>query len=150
MIKKLIIGISLILLIATGCSITKKALTTEEFANIVKNQGMIVADVNEQFKDYGYIKEATVAANTEGWQIEFYVLDTKNDAKTMYNKNSIEFNKESTNSSSKIEVGNYKKEVLESSDYYMVLARVDNTLLYVKVPTKYKEKAKEIVNALEY
>ena len=39
---------------------------------------------------------------------------------------------------------------LESGGYYMHLTKVDNTLLYVRVPSNYKENAKKIIKDLGY
>ncbi len=140
------------LFLVTGCDITKKAITTNDFKNITEKKGLFSVDVKEQFKDLDYIKEATVAASQEGWQLEFYVLSDADQAKSMYNKNYKIFSdyKSSNAKSTKMEVLNYTKFTLETSDFYRALTRVDNTFLYVEVPIKFKDKAKEIIEELGY
>lgn len=152
--KKILFGIMcvLTLLLTTGCALSKDSLTGEEFTKISDEKGMITADVKEQFAGYDYVLEANVAVSQEGWQIEHYVLETKEDAKTMYSKNKSDFEKfsDSKNVSSVVEVGNYTKYTLETGEYYMVLSRVDNTLLYVKVPVNNKDSAVKLIDALGY
>lgn len=140
------------LVFVTGCDITKKAITTDQFIKVTEGKGLHTVDVKEQFKDFDFIKEATVAASQEGWQIEFYVLSDKDQAKSMYNKNLKTFQdyKGSGSKELKTEIGNYNKYVLETKDYYRVLTRVDNTFLYVEVPQVIKEKASDIISDLGY
>lgn len=142
--------IALSLLVVTGCSFNKKALTAEEFTKIAEENDLITADVKvSQFSEFETIENAIVAVNTEGWQIEFYVLDSKESAKSMYNKNREAFDEE-TGTTTKIEVGNYTKFSKKSKEKYLVLSRVDNTLLYVDVARDKQKQVDKIIEALGY
>ena len=70
----------------------------------------------------------------------------------MFNKNKQTFEEYSTSGSktTSIEIGNYTKYTLETDSYYMLLTRVDNTFLYVRVPIEYKEQALEVIKDLGY
>ena len=94
---------------------------------------------------------ATVAKN-DGWQVEFYVLDTEQSAKGMYDTNKTIFeNYESGNNvHATVTLKNYSTYMIKSSGYYMYLSRVDNTLLYVKVDDKYEDTVKSLVKDLGY
>ena len=142
----------LTLLFVTGCDFTKKAITTDQFKKIAESKGLYAVDVKEQFKDFSFIKEATVAASQEGWQIEFYVLSDKDQAKSMYNKNLKTFQDYKGNGSKelKTEIGNYNKYTLETKDYYRLLTRVDSTFLYVEVPVVVKDKVNDVIDELGY
>ena len=62
-----------------------------------------------QYSSYGNFENALVARNSDGWQVEFYVLDSENSATSMFNTNRNTFEKSkgnvATESSSRI--GNY-------------------------------------------
>ena len=47
-------------------------------------------------------------------------------------------------------IGNYSTYGLTSNGYYMYVSRVDNTLLYAKVSTTYKDAVKSIIKDLGY
>lgn len=153
--NKLLLGLVCILSIflVVGCAATKKALTAEDFENKTKEKGLLVVDVKDQFSQYDFITKATVAVNQEeGWQIEHYELKTLSDAKSMYNKNKSDFEKAKTNKNKEtnMEVGNYSKYILETDTEFMLLTRVDETLVYIKTPIENKDKVVEIVKDLGY
>ena len=138
-----------VLIFLTGC-VNKKAVTTNEFINVVKSNGYEVKDVKDQF-NYDYIKEATLAINDD-YQIEFYVLDNASNAKKMFesNKQIFESYKSGVSTEASSNVGNNSIFTLNSNGYYMYLSRIDNTLLYIRVESKYKDNVKSIVSKLGY
>ena len=152
--KIIVIGILCIVMIfiITGCKATKKPLNGEEFTQIAEKHELTVVDVKEQFSENPEIETALVAAKIDKWQIEHYQLATKDDAKKMFEKNKTTFEELSKDSKkeTKIEIGNYTKYTSETDDYFMLLSRVDNTFLYVRVPIEYKEDAIAIIKDLGY
>ena len=151
--RKLITTLCLLtLILVTGCQLSKKALTTDEFNNITSNNGLTPVDVKDQFQKYNVIKEATIAVKQNEWQIEYYVLTDKENAKKMFNKNKNGFEKEYTSSklNNNIEIGNYNKYTLETKEVYISLTRVDNTFLYADVPIKNKDEVVKLIKDLKY
>ena len=147
--KILFFSMVFVLIFLTGC-VNKKAVTTNEFINVVKSNGYEVKDVKDQF-NYDYIKEATLAINDD-YQIEFYVLDNASNAKKMFesNKQIFESYKSGVSTEASSNVGNNSTFTLNSNGYYMYLSRIDNTLLYIRVESKYKDNVKSIVSKLGY
>ena len=90
--------------------------------------------------------------SSDGWQVEFYVLDSSENASAMFNSNKNIFqNYSSTSSSEKTSITvNSATYSLTSSGYYMYLSKIDNTLLYVRVQDTYKNTVKDFVKALGY
>ena len=90
--------------------------------------------------------------SSDGWQVEFYVLDNSANASSMFNSNRNIFENYRSNSSSEKSAitGNSSTYSLISSGYYMYLCRIDNTLLYVKVQDTYKNTVQNFVKALGY
>ncbi len=151
--KKFVILLCFISIIfLTGCSIFKKSISTDEFIHIAEGKGLYTADVKQQFSANDEIISATIAASLDGWQIEYYTLTSKDDAKRMYNKNKSIFESDSVggSKSATIDFLNYTKYTLENSTFYMVASRIDNTFLYAKVPIAYKSSAIDLINALGY
>ena len=138
------------LLFVTGCG-NKKAITPQEFTSIAQANNYNVSDATNQFSDYSQVREVKIARNND-YQIEFYVLNSESDAKSMYeyNKSLFEAYKISNYSESHVDLNNYSTYSLQSSGYYMFLSRIDNTLVYVKEPVEYKSNIDEFIKKLGY
>ena len=141
--------ICFLMLFITGCG-NKKVITTDDFISKTKEMGYESTDITPQYASYGYIKEATVARSKDGYQVEFYVLDDKSHATSMFNTNKSIFEsyKGNTSAETSANMGNYSSYTLSSSGYYMHICRVNNTLLYAKVKDQYKENAKKIIEVI--
>ena len=153
--KKIFVVFSLLLALfaVTGCSLfSKKAVTSSQFKTVAENNNLTIIDAKSQMSEYEFILEALIAKAADDWQIEFYVLSTNNEAKDMYdtNRKKFEDSKSGTVKEKFMTVREYSMYDLESGGYYMHLTKVDNTLLYVKVPSNYKENAKKIIKDLGY
>lgn len=134
----------------TGCG-NKTAITEETFTKKAQELGFEIYDVSSQYSSYGYVKSATVA-KSGSWQLEFYELDSKDKAKSMFetNKKNFESQKGSTNTSNSKTIGNYSTFTLNTNETYMHLCRIDTTFLYVKVPKENKDDAKKLIDAIGY
>lgn len=139
------------LLTLTGC-VKKTAITTNDFKSVANNHGYTISDATSQYAIYGYINEATIAKSSEGWQVEFYVLDDEASATNMFNTNKtlFEASKENSSSEKSLNSDHSSSYSLTSSDSYMYICRVDNTLVYVKVLEKYKNTVKDFIKELGY
>jgi predicted small lipoprotein YifL len=151
--KKVFLGLILLssLFILTGCG-KKEPIDVEQFTKKAKDKGYDVVDVSKQYEKYEYIKSGTVASSNNKWQVELYILEDETGAKNMYNINKNKFNKEKHNSKtySEVTMKNYSKYTLKANNKYMYLSRVDNTLIYCDVESKYEEEAKKFIKELNY
>ena len=140
----------LMLFLVTGCG-KKTVITTSEFISKAEKAGYQTTDITAQYSSYEYIKEATIAKN-DNYQVEFYVLDGEDKAKGMFDTNKTDFenSKGSSSSYSTVNLANYSTYALTSAGKYMYLARVENTLIYIKVDEKYKDSVKGFVKDLGY
>ncbi len=166
--KKKLLIILLVVVILIGAAVTflvcsrKKAITKDEFVSKAKEYGLSVqeADVDEDF-----VKSATIAYKgtisfivSEGsfkpdWQVEFYEIDTEENAKSMYagNKSNYENTSDSGGSASiSVNAGNYSYFEKTADGHYVYISRVDTTLLYLNVSEEYKADVKEFVKKLGY
>ena len=107
---KIFLGVVLcfMVLLLTGCG-NKEAITADDFSTIAEKYDCTVIDVMNQYSSYGVVDNALVARNSDGWQVEFYVLDSENSAASMFNTNQSNFenSKSGTTTESSSNVGNY-------------------------------------------
>lgn len=152
--KKLKVGLIAIiaLVVMCGCALSKTPATSQKFISAAEGNKLITGDVKEkQFSEYNQIKEAIVAASTEGWQVEFYVLTDASEAKSMYEKNKTIFEGEAEGGTKiKMDVGNYTKFSIKTKDKYYLLERVDNTLFYANVPVAAKDTVDKLLKDIGY
>jgi hypothetical protein len=112
-----------------------------------------VLDANSQFSDYDYIQQVYIAVDSNSnYQIEFYELSDDSHATIFYNNNKeiFEESKENTSAETSVDLKNYSKYTLSSNGEYMVVSRIDNTVIYVDVDQNYKENVKDVLNELGY
>ena len=140
-----------LLVCLTGCG-NKNMISKDDFITKAENNDLVVTDATNQYSSYGYITSATIAQHSDGWQIEFYVLDDAANAQSMFNTNKTNFenSKGGTATETSASMGNYSTYGLTSNGYYMYVSRVDNTLLYVRVKDTYKDKVKDVIKDLGY
>lgn len=150
--KKIILGVLCLLMVfvLTGCG--KTAISTSDFKSKADNNGYTTKDVTSQFQSTGIVKEATLAMSNEGYQVEFYVLSSKDNATSMFNTNKTTFEtyKSGATSEGSTNLGDTQTYSLTTSSKYMYLCKVDTTLLFVNVDVKYKDKVKSFVKDLGY
>lgn len=134
----------------TGCG-NKTALKVEDFKSVIENEGLIFTDITSQYEDVEYILSASVASSDD-WQIEYYVLDSENNARNMFNTNQSIFESFNDGSavSTSLSLKNYSTYSLNTKNEYMYICQVDNTLLYIDVNDNYTKEVEEIIDKLRY
>lgn len=139
------------LFILTGCSLRKKVISFDEFQSITMKSNYHFLDVTDQFNYDKRIKKAGLAA-TSVWQVEFYIFDTKDSADAMFQSNVKSFKEEkgSTSFEEKINMFNYKSYALTTNAQYMYVCRVENTVVYSRVPVEYRDKVIKFMKKIGY
>ncbi len=156
--RKLLLFLILIcitLFTVTGCfGNNKKSITTEEFETKLKKKNFIINDVKAtQFSDVPEISKGVIAIDeTNNYQIEFYECTSTESAKTMYERNKQIFESDKGNNSAytNVDLNDYQKYTLTTSDKYKVLTRINNTLIYINADKKYKNNIKKILKEINY
>lgn len=152
-----IVGLLLVsLLIFTGCNLSsklnKEPLKSEEYKNKMEEKGYSTLDATGQFTQKFIKKVYLAVSNKSTYQIEFYEIDTIDNAKEFYsnNKKIFEESKVSGSSDSYVELGNHEKYTLKSGDTYKVISRIDNTIVYANVNKEYKNEVKKAIKEIGY
>ena len=158
--KGVIIALIIIAVIVIGVGVLiasinkeKVAITADTFKTTMEERGYIVSDVTSQFAQYvDYITTAYVAQEGEDYQIEFYELSNLDNATNFYNTNRAKFESQKGNASSSYNVSmkNYSTYSITTNGKYKFISRVDNTVIYLDVDTKYEDSVKEIIKEFGY
>ncbi len=151
--KYLLLGLLCItVMLLVGCSTSKTVISTNQFIEKATSNGYTTKDAKDQFSSYDQILEATIIDKADNFKVEFYVLNSTDDAKSMYetNKEIFEDSKEGTSTNTTTTIGNYADYTLVTGGKYKHLCRVDNTLLYVNVDTTYQEEVIKFIDSLGY
>lgn len=135
----------------SGCS--KKAITAQTYKIKMESKGYDVEDVTSQYSSQIDIKKGYVALDEDGeYQIEFYELGDNDTAISMYNNNKsiFENSKDSVSSEVNLNGSNFSKYSLSTGGKYKVVCRIDNTLIYLNVPSSKKDEVKKVLDYLGY
>ena len=129
----------------------KIPMTTESFKNTMEEKGFTVQSAKEQFAEYEYVKEATIASNGD-YQLEFYELSDVDKAVFFFNNNKSIFEQSKGNASANTSVNmkNSSKYTQSSNGKYMVVSRIDNTVIYLDVEDSYKDAVKALLDEIGY
>ena len=117
----------------TGCN-KKEVVSTVDFEALATQKGYIVQDGTDYFASYDYVKLATLAApQDKSFQIEFYELNDEAVAMSFYDTNKNNFiMMKSSNADEVTKNGkNFDLYQLEMYGRFMMIERVDNTVIYV-------------------
>lgn len=133
----------------TGC-VKKEAVTVKEFNQVMEDAGAEIVDATDQLSDR-VVKEISLAV-FDDYQIEFYVLTNEDTASAVFfeNRAIFEENKGSVSSEISKSIGNYNYYALTSGGSCYLLARVDNTMLYVVADAGDKDEITEMFKTLGY
>lgn len=149
--KTISILLSLLMVLGlTACGESKAPITAEKFISQMKERGFAITDATDQFAE-GITESVTIASNDK-YQIEFYVLPSKEQAASVFanNKEAFEALAEGISSHVSKNIGGYNYFSLTTSEGYFLIARIDNTFLYAAVMPENKKDVTEVVQLLGY
>lgn len=142
------------MILSTGC-LNKTALTAQDFKNTLEQHNYELIDITEEMKNkidgYNYVRQAYIAKNNN-YQIEFYEIVDEDYAKAFFDKNKRIF--EQSKGISSIEMSNTltnsEKYSLKTGGRYMVISRIENTVVYVNASDTYKKEIDEALKEINY
>lgn len=143
--------IGAISIIGNAVNAEKNPITTEQFKSTMKDKGFTIYSAKSQFSEYDYIEDVYIAQKSN-YQIEFYELSDSETASMFYNNNKeiFESSKSTVASQSNKDLKNSSKYVLQSNGKYMVVSRIDNTVVYLSVSDTYKDEVKNLLDEIGY
>ncbi len=139
-------------LVVTGCASkeTKEAKTLNDFEETFLNNGFTVNDNLLNYTDEEIVGAKIARIDNE--HIEMVIYDSEKTAKKVQDSHIESFlNIRNTMVTvNKTEGKNFYEFKMVSNGYYWISTRIDNTLIFGKMPVDYKEKLDTILNELGY
>ena len=148
-----LIALCLMLVFSFGGCAKKEAVTSQVFGDTMTQNGYTIIDIKEHYNDVEFITEAYLAVDeTESYKIEFYVLSDNDSAANMFegNKQDYEENRGPSYVGNSYDIGNHSKYTLTADGTYVLISRIDNTLIFIKTSADYKDAVNTAVDALGY
>lgn len=152
-----IICILLVSVFLAGCgnpasSTNTETMTANEFKKSMENKGFTVVDQTSSAADSTYQK-IYVAVDEKKYSFEYYFMKNDDSADVVYQYavsglTNAYADKNATISED--EKDNSKRYYVDASDYYCVVLKKENTVLYVTAYHDYEKEAKNIVKELGY
>lgn len=130
-----------------GCQ-KKEPLEPNTFQKKVEEKGYVVQDITDQ-KDREVTTIALLALHSD-YEIEFYKLNSKESALSMYNMIRTKLEKEKKIHAKIKKNHNYQSYILETDQIYAVVSKIDNTILYGSTSTSHKKMLEEDIKSLGY
>ena len=146
-----ILVLILLIVLLSACSLTKEAIDEDDFNRIMISEGFKVTNVINEYVESSYFEEAFIAEK-DGYEIQFYELEDDSFAKKIYNANKqqMESAKDGTYMESNVDLINNNKYSVDTQGTYTVVSRIDDTIVYLSVNSKFKEEVNSILKKLGY
>ena len=113
---------------------------------------LIVAIIGVIFFNLTKEKAYLAISSDYSYQLEFYELLDDAYATAFYNNNKTIFEnaKGKVTSETNVNLKNSSKYTLSSNGLYMVVSRINNTVIYLKVNDTYRDTVKDVLKELGY
>ncbi|MBN1775171.1 MAG: hypothetical protein JW817_01755 [Clostridiales bacterium] len=155
--KKTMVGIValLVLFSAASCDMLKdkEPVSEEEFIEAVEDADWDYRVVTDQYDEDDGV-ETAILAGTDDFKIEFYIVESEEQAERAYANNKDYFENDlpsgGASSNSTINVANYSRYVTTKGGVFAVISRIGNTFIYVEVGEEYKGEVVPVLENLGY
>ena len=134
-----------------GCGFHKDTISLEQLQEIAIQKEYEYMDSTESFKEDKNIKRVGMVASNY-WHLEFYEFNDVKSAEEIFESNKKSFEKEKQNTSLEEENHSWNSETysLTTATEYMYISRIQNTLLFARVPVEYRSNVKSFVKSIQY
>jgi len=148
----LLLGVVVISSMLLGCSASRNPIDADTFRTKAEEAGYTVIDT---INPDGTAGDCLLAIkNPEGieYQIEFVIVPTVEQAKSIYQekKDEYESKKGTSSSHSSVSFGNYSYYNLTTNGKYYLVSRTANTFVFVEASTKYKDEISDFIRSIGY
>lgn len=150
-ISVLLVCAVILAIVFSTVDVEKEALSVEKFTEIVENNNLTVTDAsNDPRLDPEYVDMVLVAENDKMY-IQYWDMDGTETAESMYDGNTQAYISEYSGTSVGSSGLNYeRKEINGKNDEFVIISRIDDTIIIAETTKEYKDELKEIVAELSY
>ena len=143
----------ILFLFLMGCSSKRNPISMQEFETIIRKKNYNYTNIKDHYLEDSTIQDAGIAY-TSVWQVEFYILDTEENAIKMYDDNQSNYEDlKDTIHTYSLDEHSYKNgdtySLITNKDY-LYISRIDNTVIFTYVPVEYYNKVHHFINELGY
>jgi len=128
-----------------------EAVTAAEFQTAMEDLEYTVSDITKEYAQYNYIQKC-VGFEDNGLHVEFFEIDTKDNAVGFYktNKAAFENKKSGVSTETSVEIGSYCIYKLKTGDTYYVVEQVGKTAIYAYCPREGASRLDDVIKAIKY
>ena len=134
-----------------ACGGPREVLSAREFTSRMEGAGHIVSD-DLSYRLGGFNLETALIADTGGFQVEFFVFDTNQAARSMHNllRRSLEDGRGNISSHRAVDLPNFNRLTQTTDGRFEALVRVENTIVLIATTTENRAAAQGILDLLGY
>ena len=150
--KILLLGAFILtLMVMTGCTVKKDAITSDEFISQAEGSGLKCDDVTNEYSDNSKIKKATYAEHEAGWSVYFFALDSQQSAKSLFGKNKKRLESEAQGGNTTfIDTSSYESYRVKVKNEYYYICYIGDTFLSIHVDKKHESEVKAFCDKIGY
>lgn len=141
-----------VLTLASACGKKYTPITAADFKTRMEGDGYTVVDAKATTPVGENAESILIAKNdSTGLQIEFYVLNSEDIAKAVYENTKDGYENDGTSGTTGfVSIGNHASYQKKTSDAFRMIARVDNTMLLCSTEAANGDQVKDLFKALGY
>ena len=146
--KKYLAVLGLAVVCLWGCS--KTPVTIDDFKKTMEKAGYAIIDASEQLdRD---VAESVTVARKDGYQIEFFLLTSEENAVTSFESNVSRLEKKQGGSkvTTSTSASNHNTYTLSVNDRFYKVSRIGRTMIYLNVPQEQKAAVSDILESMGY
>ena len=146
--KKHFAVLGLVLVCLWGCS--KSPVTVDDFKKTMEKAGYTIFEASGQFDRS--IAESVTVARKEGYQIEFFLLTSEENAISSFNSNVDKLDKKQGDITVKTStsVSNHSTYALRMNDRFYKVSRIGRTMIFLNVPQEQKNAVSDLLESMGY
>ena len=141
-----------LMMIFSGCS-PKPVKSVKDFQTYMTNAGLALGEATEQFEGNESVKCVWIAAPEDlSYQVEFYQLTDDKYARGAYEANRDNANEieNSVDVHTEKIAANYARFTRKTSDTFVLISQIGDTMIYSEVPSEYAETVSKLVSEFGY
>ena len=139
----------LFLLSITGCGM-KKVMYEKEFKEFFKDTDYVVMDVDDKVDSSDVLNAIVAIKSDDSYKIEYYLFKDSSSSRTTY-YNNRDYIKENVDGIRKeISGKNYQAFYFTNNEFYKVVERVDNSLIFINADRNYKREIDKLLESMGY
>jgi hypothetical protein len=138
-----------LVLVLPACSLTKTAITAEDFSVKATALGFTVQSATDQM-DGQTVNSLLAIDSTRSFQVEFHEVSTQSQASGAFLQNRSTFEGIGSGTTSSSSGSNWARYTKTAGGAFHFVSYIDNTFVYVRAPQENRQAIQDFVKELGY